>query len=121
MAWTFLVSYENSVHPFPLFLNPFLEIVMPITEARFYISQIILAIEHLHSLNIVYRDHKPENLMIDEQGYLKLIDFGTSKLLQQNRTFTLMGSLNYIAPEILEGSGHSFEVDLFSIGIHNLN
>ena len=54
--------------------------------------------------------------MIDTEGYLKLIDFGTSKLLRQGRTFTLMGSLHYIAPEVLDGSGHSFEADLFSLG-----
>lgn len=55
--------------------------------------------------------------MIDTEGYLKLIDFGTSKLLRQGRTFTLMGSLHYIAPEVLDGSGHSFEADLFSLGV----
>jgi len=54
---------------------------MPIKTARFYISQVILAIEYLHIRKIVYRDLKPENLMLDEQGYLKLIDFGTAKLL----------------------------------------
>ena len=55
--------------------------------------------------------------MIAADGYLKLIDFGTAKLLRQDRTFTLMGSLHYIAPEVLDGSGHSFEVDLFSLGV----
>ena len=57
--------------------------------------------------------------MIDRDGYLKLIDFGTAKLLNKDRThrtFTLMGSLHYIAPEVLDGSGHGFEVDLFSLG-----
>ncbi len=55
--------------------------------------------------------------MIGHDGYLKIIDFGTAKLLKQDRTFTLMGSLHYIAPEVLDGTGHSFEADLFSLGI----
>lgn len=90
---------------------------MDIKTARFYISQIILILEYLHGMQIAYRDLKPENLMINKDGYLKLIDFGTAKLLRQDRTFTLMGSLHYIAPEVLDGSGHSFEVDLFSLGV----
>ena len=52
-----------------------------------------------------------------KDGYLTLIDFGAAKLLRQDRTFTLMGSLHYMAPEVIDNSGHSFEADFFSLGI----
>lgn len=90
-------------------------------ESKFYIGSMLLAIEYLHKLNIVYRDIKPENIMIDEKGYLKLIDMGTAKILKSkngvNKTFTLLGTPHYMAPEILKGKGYSLLVDLWSIGI----
>ncbi len=56
--------------------------------------------------------------MMDQQGYLKLIDFGTAKILRDgDRTFTLMGSLHYVAPEVLDGRGHGFPADYFSLGV----
>ena len=80
----------------------------------------LLAIEYLHKLNIVYRDIKPENIMIDDRGYLKLIDMGTAKILKSkngiNKTFTLLGTPHYMAPEILKGKGYGLQVDLWSIG-----
>ena len=83
----------------------------------------LLAIEYLHKLNIVYRDIKPENIMIDEKGYLKLIDMGTAKTLKSkngiNKTFTLLGTPHYMAPEILKGKGYGLQVDLWSIGTHS--
>ena len=92
-------------------------------EAQFYIGSMLLAIEYLHKLNIVYRDIKPENIMIDEKGYLKLIDMGTAKILKSkngiNKTFTLLGTPHYMAPEILKGKGYGLQVDLWSIGRPN--
>lgn len=80
----------------------------------------LLAIEYLHKMNIVYRDIKPENIMIDDKGYLKLIDMGTAKVLKSkngiNKTFTLLGTPHYMAPEILKGKGYGLQVDLWSIG-----
>ena len=66
--------------------------------------------DYLHSKNIVYRDLKPENLLISDDGYLKLTDFGFAKYLE-NRTYTLCGTPEYLAPEILLNKGHGKPVD----------
>ena len=84
--------------------------------ARFYISTIVLAIEYLHKNKIVYRDLKPENLLIDLNGYTKITDFGFAKELE-DRTWTLCGTPEYLAPEIIQCSGHGFAVDWWSLGI----
>lgn len=91
-----------------------------ITQTVFYAAQIVLIFEYLHSKHIVYRDLKPENLMYANDGYLKLIDFGFSKQLNINNdyeTYTLCGTPDYLAPEILLNNGHSFEVDWWSLGV----
>ena len=72
--------------------------------------------EYMHSKNIVYRDLKPENLLIDGQGYLKLTDFGFAKVVE-SRTYTLCGTPEYLAPEILQNKGHSKPVDWWTLGI----
>lgn len=80
----------------------------------------ILAVEYLHKKKIVYRDIKPENIIIDEIGYLKLIDMGTAKVLRSEngicRTNTILGTPHYMAPELLKGKGYGLNVDLWSIG-----
>ena len=90
-------------------------------ESRFYIGTMILSIEYLHRRKIVYRDIKPENIMVDHDGYLKLIDMGTAKILKEKngmyRTNTILGTPHYMAPEILQGKGYGLLVDLWSIGI----
>eukprot|EP01017_Pseudomicrothorax_dubius_P008452 TRINITY_DN12783_c0_g2_i2.p1 TRINITY_DN12783_c0_g2~~TRINITY_DN12783_c0_g2_i2.p1 ORF type:complete len:279 (-),score=86.05 TRINITY_DN12783_c0_g2_i2:169-948(-) len=88
-------------------------------DAQFAIGSIILAIEYLHSENIIYRDLKPENIMVDEQGYIKLIDMGTAKILSPSnlRTYTIIGTPHYIAPEVLKGKGYTTAVDLWAIGV----
>ena len=72
--------------------------------------------EYLHSKNIIYRDLKPENILIDDEGYLKLTDFGFAKYCE-TRTYTLCGTPEYLAPEILNEKGHSFPVDWWALGI----
>ena len=88
-------------------------------QAQFYTASMILAIEHLHSLKVIYRDLKPENVMVDKEGYIKLIDMGTAKVLSKPgaRTSTIIGTPHYMAPEILAGKGYSFMIDIWSIGI----
>lgn len=85
---------------------------------KFYCTQIILAIYHLHKNKIIYRDLKPENVLIDKDGYAKLTDFGLSKenIKGNNDTLTLCGTPEYLAPEIIDRKGHGFAVDWWSVG-----
>ena len=87
-----------------------------IYETQFFIGTLILILEYLQKKFIIHRDLKPYNLMIDSNGYIKLIDFGTAKILS-NYTSTIIGTPHYIAPEILQGKGYSFSCDFWSVGI----
>jgi Serine/threonine protein kinase len=80
-------------------------------SAKFYVACLLLTIEHLHDRNIVHRDLKPENIMIDDEGYPKLIDFGTAKIVN-GRTYTTVGTPHYMAPEIILRNGYGSSIDL---------
>jgi len=84
--------------------------------ARFYSSQIVLAFGYLHEKMIAYRDLKPENLLITANGYLKIADFGFAKVID-NRTWTLCGTPEYLAPEIIQSKGHGRPVDWWAFGV----
>ncbi|CAH1398236.1 unnamed protein product [Nezara viridula] len=84
--------------------------------SKFYGAQILLAFEYLHHCDIIYRDLKPENIVIDVDGYLKLTDFGFSKRIT-NRTYTVCGTPDYLAPELLVQKGYGKSVDWWTFGI----
>ena len=80
--------------------------------------QIVLALGFLHQNNIAHRDLKPENVLIDADGFLAITDFGVSKVIKpRDNSKTLCGTLEYMAPEILDKTGHSPSVDWWSLGI----
>lgn len=83
---------------------------------RFYLASIILAIDYLHRRDVIYRDLKPENLLLDRDGYLRIADFGFAKIVP-DRTFTLCGTPEYLAPEIVLSKGHGKAVDWWALGI----
>ena len=91
---------------------------IPDAQAKFYAAGIILALGYLHKKDVAYRDLKPENCLIDAQGYPKLIDFGFAKvLLGSAKTYTLCGTPEYLAPELVLGRGHNRAVDYWAFGI----
>ena len=88
--------------------------VLTKSQTLFYGASIMLAVRYLHQRKFVYRDIKPENIMVLENGYIKIIDFGTAKAIE-DKTETTMGTPHYMAPEMIFGKGYSFEVDYWAI------
>ncbi|KAI4130662.1 MAG: hypothetical protein LQ338_001639 [Usnochroma carphineum] len=98
-----------------------------LNTARFYAAEIVLILEFLHNVQgIAYRDMKPENLLIDAEGHIKLVDFGFAKKVETRETYTLCGTPEYLAPEVIRNSahfdnslkpGHGTAVDWWAFGI----
>eukprot|EP00606_Chrysophyceae_sp_TOSAG23-5_P001411 GSChrysophyteH2.ASY1.ANO1.194.1 assembled CDS len=86
------------------------------TASKFYATQISLVFEYMHQSDFIYRDLKPENLLLDKNGYLKITDFGFAKRVAF-KTYTLCGTPEYIAPEVLLNKGHGKGVDWWTLGI----
>ena len=84
----------------------------------FYMAELILALDFLHKNNIIYRDVKPENILLDNEGHIKLTDFGLIYMYsgKNEKAFTICGTPYYIAPEILEKKGYDDAVDWWSLG-----
>jgi serine/threonine protein kinase len=91
----------------------------PEDRCRLYGAEVASALDHVHKHNIIYRDLKPENLVLDAQGHVVLTDFGLAKMNMQanGQTYTFCGTPEYVAPEILQGTGHNKAVDWWSLGI----
>jgi serine/threonine protein kinase len=85
--------------------------------AKFYAAHLVLAFEYMHDRNYIYRDLKPENLLLDARGYIKVTDFGFAKNIGSGRTWTLCGTPDYLAPEVVSGAGHGKGVDWWTLGI----
>ena len=85
-------------------------------QAKFYAASLIVTLEYLHDRSIIHRDVKPENVLIDEEGYIKLIDFGAANFVD-GRTYTAIGTPHYLAPEIILRTGYSASVDWWSLGV----
>ncbi|TPX71613.1 hypothetical protein CcCBS67573_g06126 [Chytriomyces confervae] len=86
-------------------------------SAKFYAAEVVLAFEYLHSANVVYRDLKPENLLIDSRGHIRVTDFGFTKHLEEDETHTLSGTPDYLAPEVIQAKGYGKAVDWWALGI----
>uniref|UniRef100_T1JPD0 Protein kinase domain-containing protein n=1 Tax=Strigamia maritima TaxID=126957 RepID=T1JPD0_STRMM len=86
-----------------------------VNTSNFYAAEIVSVLEYIHQKAIVYRDLKPENLLLDRDGHLKITDFGFAKKLA-DRTWTLCGTPEYLAPEIIQSKGHNTAVDWWALG-----
>ncbi len=86
-------------------------------QTRFFIANIIYAIEYIHSNNVIHRDIKPENLVLDDKGYVRITDFGIAKENMPDNSSETSGTPGYMAPEVMKGRNHSFPVDFFAIGV----
>jgi len=85
--------------------------------AKFYAACVVEAFSYMHARDIIYRDLKPENLVLDSEGYLKVTDFGFAKVIKEDLTYTLCGTPDYLCPEIVSGQGHGKPVDWWTLGV----
>jgi len=92
--------------------------VFPEEKAKFYAVELVAALDFLHKNNMIYRDLKPENILLDLQGHIKLTDFGLSKIFENedDKAYTVCGTPQYLAPEILLRKGYDKAVDWWSLG-----
>ncbi|XP_055799407.1 ribosomal protein S6 kinase alpha-3-like isoform X1 [Salvelinus fontinalis] len=95
------------------------EVMFTEEDVKFYLAELALALDHLHGLGIIYRDLKPENILLDEQGHIKLTDFGLSKesIDHENKAYSFCGTVEYMAPEVVNRRGHTLSADWWSYGV----
>lgn len=94
------------------------EVMFTEEDVKFYLAELALAMNHLHSIGIIYRDLKPENILLDQEGHIALTDFGLSKQpLDGSKTYSFCGTVEYMAPEVVNRKGHHFAADWWSFGV----
>uniref|UniRef100_A0A8B9KE45 Ribosomal protein S6 kinase n=1 Tax=Astyanax mexicanus TaxID=7994 RepID=A0A8B9KE45_ASTMX len=95
------------------------EVMFTEEDVKFYLAELALALDHLHSLGIIYRDLKPENILLDEDGHIKITDFGLSKeaIDHDKRAYSFCGTIEYMAPEVVNRRGHTQSADWWSFGV----
>ncbi|XP_073213240.1 ribosomal protein S6 kinase alpha-3 isoform X3 [Lepidochelys kempii] len=95
------------------------EVMFTEEDVKFYLAELALALDHLHSLGIIYRDLKPENILLDEEGHIKLTDFGLSKesIDHEKKAYSFCGTVEYMAPEVVNRRGHTQSADWWSFGV----
>lgn len=88
-------------------------------RGAFYAAEILLALDCLHNNGVIYRDLKPENVILDSDGHIKLTDFGLSKIRSHEKemSHTFCGTPEYMAPEVVKGTGYGRSVDFWSLGL----
>ncbi|KAM9412402.1 ribosomal protein S6 kinase alpha-2 isoform 3-T4 [Salvelinus alpinus] len=96
-----------------------LQVMFTEEDVKFYLAELALALDHLHSLGIIYRDLKPENILLDEEGHIKITDFGLSKEATDHdkRAYSFCGTIEYMAPEVVNRRGHTQSADWWSFGV----
>jgi serine/threonine protein kinase/CRP-like cAMP-binding protein len=85
--------------------------------AKFYSASVVLAYTQIHAHHVAYRDLKPENLVLNGKGYAKIVDFGLAKVVRSGQTWTICGTPDYLAPEIITTEGHGMAVDYWALGV----
>ncbi|XP_067867546.1 ribosomal protein S6 kinase alpha-1 isoform X3 [Heterodontus francisci] len=95
------------------------EVMFTEDDVKIYLAELALALDHLHSLGIIYRDLKPENILLDEEGHIKLTDFGLSKeaVDHEKKAYSFCGTVEYMAPEVVNRRGHTHSADWWSYGV----
>ncbi|XP_035685983.1 ribosomal protein S6 kinase alpha-3-like isoform X3 [Branchiostoma floridae] len=94
------------------------EVMFTEEDVKFYLAELALALDHLHSLGIIYRDLKPENILLDADGHIKLTDFGLSKeAIEDKKAYSFCGTVEYMAPEVVNRRGHNHTADWWSYGV----
>ncbi|GCC26816.1 ribosomal protein S6 kinase alpha-1 isoform X3 [Chiloscyllium punctatum] len=95
------------------------EVMFTEEDVKIYLAELALALDHLHSFGIIYRDLKPENILLDEEGHIKLTDFGLSKeaVDHEKKAYSFCGTVEYMAPEVVNRRGHTLSADWWSYGV----
>ncbi|EGF99747.1 uncharacterized protein MELLADRAFT_94122 [Melampsora larici-populina 98AG31] len=88
----------------------------PTKHVKFFVAELAVVLDHLHRKNIVYRDLKPDNVLVNSNGHVKLTDFGLAQYIWDIETGVLVGTLQYMSPEMLGGREYGFETDWYSLG-----